>query len=239
MGFNFTVATFFDGQAFLVPVSANLTSAVALDGKTICVQAGTTNEINVAEYAEAKRITLNQLVFPDPNEARLAFINGRCAAVTSDASQLAALRAADPLTADTYVILPERISKEPLGPLVRRGDEEWFAIVKWTIYALILAEERGIALQPHYDKDGYAQSQTVDQTAKDTNPEALSLIGVAPGMGKILGLSNDWAANVIRQVGNYGEIFERNVGPKTPLKLSRGLNALWSEGGLMYAMPVR
>jgi general L-amino acid transport system substrate-binding protein len=229
LGFNFTVVTYYDGQGFMVPKSLNVKSAKELKGASVCVQAGTTTELNMADFARANKIELKPVVFQDLAELKTAFFGGRCQAFTTDASQLASVRSTDAPggKTDDYVILPEIISKEPLGPAVRRGDDEWFAITKWVIYALMHAEEKGIT------------AANIDSMQNSPDPEVQRIVGKTGEMGKLLGLPNDWAVKAIKAVGNYGEIFERNVGPKTPLKQERGLNALWTNGGLIYAIPVR
>jgi general L-amino acid transport system substrate-binding protein len=226
-GFNFAPVTYYDGQGFMVAKKAGIKSAKALDGATICVQPGTTTELNLADYFRTNKMTFKPLVVEKLAEVENAFFSGRCDAYTTDRSGLAATRAGKASNPDDYVILPEVISKEPLAPAVRHGDDEWFDIVKWTIYAMIGAEEKGIT------------SASVDEALKTEDPDIKRMLGVTPGIGKALHLDEKWAYNVIKQVGNYGEVFERNVGSKTPLKLERGVNALWTNGGLMYAMPFR
>jgi general L-amino acid transport system substrate-binding protein len=227
LGFNFAPVTYYDGQGFMVAKKLGLKSAKELAGATICVQQGTTTELNLADYFRAQNMAMKPLVFVELAEAEAAFFANRCDAYTTDASGLASTRAAKAGNPDDYVILPEIISKEPLAPAVRHGDDEFYDIVKWTIYALIEAEERGLT------------QANVDDMKKSQDPNIMRLLGVTPGMGKALGLDEEWALRAIKAVGNYGEIFERNVGMATPLKLERGLNALWTKGGLMYAMPVR
>ena len=226
-GFHFAPVTFYDGQAFMVAKKAGIRSALELNGATICAQTGTTTEMNLADYFRAHGMSFQPVIIEALAEMNAAFFSGRCDAVTSDASQLASIRAADAPTPDDYAILPERISKEPFAPAVRHGDDQWFELVKWTVFATIDAEERGIG------------SKNVDAFAKSADPSIQRLLGVSPGFGAALGVDETWAYNVIRQVGNYGEIFERNVGAGSPLKLSRGLNALWTAGGLQYSPPLR
>jgi general L-amino acid transport system substrate-binding protein len=226
-GLNFAPVTYYDGQGFMVAKKAGIKSAKELDGATVCVQPGTTTELNLADYFRTNHMTFKPLVVEKLAEVENAFFSGRCDAYTTDRSGLAATRAGKASNPDDYVILPEIISKEPLAPAVRHGDDEWFDIVKWTIYAMIGAEEKGIT------------SATVDEALKSDDPDVKRMLGVTPGIGKALHLDEKWAYNVIKQVGNYGEVFERNVGSKTPLKLDRGVNALWTNGGLMYAMPFR
>jgi general L-amino acid transport system substrate-binding protein len=227
LGLEFAAVTYYDGQGFMVPKALNVKSAKQLSGAEICVQSGTTTELNLGDFIRANKLQAKPVVFESLEEFKSAFFNGRCQAMTTDASALAAIRAKDTQKPDDFVILPELISKEPLAVSVRRGDAEWFAIVKWAVYATINAEELGVT------------SQNVDEMKKSANPNIKRLLGASDQMGDKLGISNDWAYNAIKQVGNYGEIFERNVGMKSPLKLERGLNALWTEGGLMYGMPVR
>jgi general L-amino acid transport system substrate-binding protein len=228
LGFHFTAVTYYDGQGFLVPKRLKLTSPKQLKGAEICTQSGTTNEKNVADYFRAQGVKVKTVVFEGFEASFKAFFAGRCQAFTTDASALAGLRNKEAKNPDDYVVLPDLISKEPLGPVVRRGDDEWFAIVKWTIYALIEAEE-----------DGLTQANVERQKASSTDPAVQRLLGTSEDMGKLLGLDREWAFRAIRAVGNYGEIFERNVGPKSVLQLPRGANRLWSQGGLIYAPPVR
>jgi len=225
-GLNFTHVNYYDGQGFLVPKKLGIKSAKELDGATVCVLPGTTTEMNVADYFRKTGMKWKPVVIEQVAELTKAFFAGRCDVYTSDASQLAAHRSVAP-NPDDYVLLPEIISKEPLAPVVRHGDDQWYDIVNFTVMALINAEEFGIT------------SKNVDQMLKSKNPEFQRFLGVTPGMGKALGLDEKWAYNIIKQVGNYGEIFERNVGPNTPLGLKRGLNDLWTRGGLMYAAPFR
>ena len=226
-GLNFAPVTYYDGQGFMVAKKTGIKSAKELDGATICVQPGTTTELNLADYFRTNHMTFKPLVVEKLAEVENAFFSGRCDAYTTDRSGLAATRAGKASNPDDYVILPEIISKEPLAPAVRHGDDEWFDIVKWTVYAMIGAEEKGIT------------AANVDEALKSDDPDVKRMLGVTPGIGKALHLDEKWAYNVIKQVGNYGEVFERNVGSKTPLKLDRGINALWTKGGLMYAMPFR
>jgi len=226
-GFNFAPPVYYDGQGFMVAKSLGVTSAKELGGATVCVQQGTTTELNLADYFRATGLSLKPLVFVELAEAEQAFFANRCDAYTTDASGLASTRAAKAGNPDDYVILPEIISKEPLGPAVRHGDDQFFDIVKWTIYALIEAEERGVT------------QGNLEEMRSSQDPNIMRLLGTTPGMGEALGLDPEWAARAIKAVGNYGEVFERNVGMATPLKLDRGLNALWTKGGLMYAPPIR
>jgi len=226
-GLNFAPVTYYDGQGFMVAKKTGIKSAKELDGATICVQPGTTTELNLADYFRTNHMTFKPLVVEKLAEVENAFFSGRCDAYTTDRSGLAATRAGKASNPDDYVILPEIISKEPLAPAVRHGDDEWFDIVKWTVFAMIGAEEKGIT------------SANVDEALKSDDPDVKRMLGVTPGIGKALHLDEKWAYNIIKQVGNYGEVFERNVGSNTPLKLDRGINALWTKGGLMYAMPFR
>ncbi len=225
-GLNFTQVNFYDGQGFLVPKKLGIKSALELGGATVCVLPGTTTELNAADFFRKNDLQWKPVVIEQTAELSKAFFAGRCDCLTSDASQLAAHRsvANNP---DDYVLLPEIISKEPLAPVVRHGDDQWFDIVKWTVMALLQAEEYGIT------------SKNVDGMMASTDPQIQRFLGVTPGLGKALGLDDKWAYNIIKQVGNYGEIFERNVGVNTPLGLQRGLNELWTKGGIMYPAAFR
>jgi len=225
-GLNFVHVNYYDGQGFLVPKKLGVTSARELGGATVCVLPGTTTEMNAADYFRANNLKWKPVVIEQTAELNKAFFAGRCDVLTSDMSQLAAQRSVSP-NPDQYVLLPEIISKEPLAPVVRHGDDQWYDIVNFTVMALINAEELGI------------NSKNVDKMLKSDNPEIKRFLGTSPGMGKALGLDENWAYNIIKQVGNYGEIFERNVGPNTQLGLERGLNDLWTKGGIMYAAPFR
>jgi general L-amino acid transport system substrate-binding protein len=227
LGLNFASPMYYDGQGFMVAKKLGVKSAKELNGATVCVQPGTTTELNLSDYFRANKIQFKPVVIEKLDEVESAFFSGRCDAYTTDASGLAATRVSKAPKPDDYVILPEIISKEPLAPAVRHGDDEWFDIVKWTVYALIEAEEKGIT------------SKNVDQMLNNDDPNVKRLLGATPGMGKSLNLDEKWAYNAIKQVGNYGEIFDRNVGKDSPLKLERGLNDLWTRGGLQYAMPIR
>jgi general L-amino acid transport system substrate-binding protein len=227
LGLNFAPVVFYDGQGFMVPKKLGLKSAKELKGATVCVQPGTTTELNLADFFRANKIDFKPVVIEKLEEVEAAYFSGRCDAYTTDRSGLAATRIGKAPNPDDHVILPEVISKEPLAPAVRHGDDEWFDIVKWTVYAAIEAEEDGIT------------SKNVDEKTKSDDPNVKRLLGVTPGMGKAMGLDEKWAYNLVKQVGNYGEVFDRNVGKDSPLKLERGLNDLWTRGGLMYAMPVR
>jgi general L-amino acid transport system substrate-binding protein len=227
LGLVFGPVVFYDGQGFIVAKKLGVKSAKELSGATICVQPGTTTELNLADYFRANKLELKPVVISDRDEVENAFFSGRCDAYTTDASGLAGTRASKAANPDDYVILPERISKEPLAPAVRQGDDQWFDIMRWTIYTLLEAEEHGVT------------SKNVDEMLKSEDPNIKRVLGVTEGNGKALGLDEKWAYNVIKAVGNYGEIYERNVGKTTPLKLDRGLNDLWNKGGLMYAPPLR
>jgi len=224
LGFNFTGATYYDGQGFMVPRKLNIKSAKQLNGATVCVQPGTTTELNLADYFRANKMTFKPVVIEKLEEVLNAYFAGRCDVYTTDISGLVSVRASRAPTPTDHVILPEVISKEPLGPAVRHGDDRWFDIVKWAHYAMLEAEELGI------------NSQNVDQHLKSTNPAIQRVVGATGDLGKMLGVDNRWAYNIIKQVGNYGESFDRNL---TPLGFDRGLNRLWTQGGLMYGMPIR
>ncbi len=227
LGLLYAGVYFYDGQGFLVPKSLELKSALDLDGASICTATGTTSELNLADYFSAHGKSFTPVVFESQNEARSAFFSGRCQAFSADMSYLSSVRASDAPNPDDWQILPEMISKEPLGPVVGRNDLDWFTITKWTLMALIEAEEKGIT------------SGNVDAMKSSKDPEIQRLLGASGDMGEKLGLDQGWAYRAIKRVGNYGEIFARNVGPKTPLRMERNANALWSDGGLMYALPVR
>ena len=228
LGLSFTTINYYDGQGFLVPKKIKVTSAKQLKGATICTQAGTTNEKNVADWSKAQGIPVKTVVFESFEASFKAFFAGRCQAFTTDSSALAGLRNKEATNPDDYLILPELISKEPLAPAVKRGDDEWFAIVKWVPNALIEAEEAGIT-----------QGNVDELKASSKDPAQQRLLGSSEDLGKLLGLDKDWSYRAIKAVGNYGEIFERNVGPKSVLKLPRGANNLWNKGGLLYALPVK
>ena len=226
LGLNFTGVTYYDGQGFLVKKKLGVKSAKELDGATVCVQAGTTTELNLSDYFRAHKMKYTPITYDKSDESAKALEAGRCDVLTSDQSQLYAQRIKLAKPGD-YVVLPEVISKEPLGPVVRHGDDDWFDIVKWTLFVMVDAEELGI------------DSKNVEEMKKSTNPDIKRMLGVEGDKGKDFGLANDWMAVVIKQVGNYGEIFDRNVGKGSPLQIERGLNALWTQGGLQYAPPVR
>ena len=228
LGLNFTGVTYYDGQGFMVPKKSKVTSAKMLKGATVCVQSGTTTEKNLSDYSKASGLNMKPVVFDTQEATNKAYFAGRCQAYTTDASGLASVRNKEATNPADHVVLPELISKEPLGPSVRRGDDEFFAIAKWVVFALIEAEEYGIT------------QANVDQLkVSSTDPVVQRILGTSEDTGKLLGLDKDWAYRAIKAVGNYGEIFERNVGPKSELKLPRGANNLWNKGGLMYAPPVR
>jgi len=227
LGLHFTGVTYYDGQGFMVPKKSKITSATKLKGATVCVQSGTTTEKNLNDYSKSMKLNMKPVVFDTQEATNKAYFAGRCQAYTTDASGLASVRNKEATNPDDHLILPELISKEPLGPSVRRGDDEFFAIVKWVVFALIEAEEYGIT------------QANVDQMKTSQDPVVQRILGVSEDTGKLLGLDKDWAYRAIKAVGNYGEIFERNVGPKTALKLPRGANNLWNKGGFMYAPPVR
>ncbi|MBV8166537.1 MAG: amino acid ABC transporter substrate-binding protein, partial [Alphaproteobacteria bacterium] len=227
LGLVFAPTIFYDGQGFLVAKKLGVKSALELSGATVCVQPGTTTELNLADYFRANKMDFKPVVIAELNELEAAFVAGRCDVYTTDASGLASFRAARSGDPKAFVILPERISKEPLAPVVRQGDDDWFNVVEWTVYALLEAEEKGIT------------QANVEEMKKSEDPNIKRILGVTPGMGKALNLDEAWVVNIVKAVGNYGEIFERNVGEGSPLQLRRGQNDLWTKGGLMYAMPIR
>jgi general L-amino acid transport system substrate-binding protein len=217
---------YYDSQGVIVKKDLNIKSAKELNGATICVQPGTTTELNLADWFRANKIEFKPVVIEKLEEVTGAFVSGRCDAYTTDKSGLASTRSTLEKP-DNYVILPEDFSKEPLGPMVRQGDEQWFNVVRWTLFAMIEAEEYGVT------------SKNVDEMLKSNNPNVQRILGVTPGMGKNLGVDEKWAYNIVKQVGNYGESFDRNVGESSPLKLPRGLNQQWTKGGILYAWPIR
>lgn len=228
LGFNFRTVNYYDGQGFIIKKSLNVKSALELSGAAVCVQQGTTTELNLADYFKANNLQYNPVVFEKETDATSAFDSGRCDVYTTDQSGLYAIRL-KMKNPDENEVLPEIISKEPLGPAVRQGDDQWFDVVSWVHYAMVTAEELGVT------------SKNVDQMKTGGSPDVKRFLGAEEGtkIGTDLGVSNDWAYNIVKQVGNYGEVFDRNVGPDTPLKIKRGLNALWSKGGLQYAPPIR
>lgn len=228
LGLTFVGVLIYDGQAFMVPSDLGVSNAMELDGAAICVQMGTTTEVTLTDWFRANDLRFSPVVYENLEEARQAFFGGRCDVFTSDASQLAAIRTNDAPNPADYMILPDAISKEPLGPAVRSDDPEWARIARWVLFALVNAEELGVSsgnVQAMYDTSEV--------------PAVRRLLGKSGDLGMALGLSNDWAFNAILGVGNYGEIYDRNVGRNSPLKLERGLNALWTEGGVLFVPPVR
>jgi len=226
LGVNFTGVTYYDGQGFLVKKSLKVNSALELNSASICVQTGTTNEQNVADYFKGNNMKYEVIAFSTADEAIKAYEAGRCDVFTSDVSQLYALRLKLAAAAD-HAVLPEVISKEPLGPLVRHGDDQWFDIVKWTLFAMINAEEYGIT------------QKNVEDQAKLDKPDLKRMFGTDGNLGEQLGLTKDWVIRIVKAVGNYGEVFERNVGSGSKLGIARGLNQLWNKGGIQYAPPIR
>jgi general L-amino acid transport system substrate-binding protein len=226
LGLNFTGVNYYDGQGFMVRKALKVNSALELNEASVCVQQGTTTELNLADYFRANNMKLKTVTFASSDEAIKAYDSGRCDAFTTDASGLYAERLRLANSGD-HIVLPEIISKEPLGPSVRHGDDQWFDVVRWTLYAMINAEELGVT------------SKNVDEMLKSTSPDIKRLLGTEGAYGEQLGLAKDWAVKIVKQVGNYGEVFDRNVGAGSPLKIDRGLNKLWSKGGLQYAPPVR
>jgi general L-amino acid transport system substrate-binding protein len=227
LGLDFVGVTYYDGQGFMVPKKLGVKSAKELNGASICVLTGSTSELNIADYFRTNKMSFKPVLFEDPDQSRAAFFGGRCDAYSGDQARLYATRVANAPNPDDYIVLPEIISKEPLGPVVRHGDNQWADIVRWVQYAMIEAEEYGIT------------SKNVDEMLKSDNPSIKRILGVTPGMGKALGVDEKWVYNIIKQVGNYGESFDRNVGMGSPLKVERGQNALWTKGGLQYAPPIR
>ncbi len=225
--FDFVAVNYYDGQGFMVKKDLGVSSAKELDGATVCIQTGTTTELNLADFFKANNITYTPVTVADDSEAQRQYVAGACDAYTTDASGLAASRAtlAD---AENHIILPEIISKEPLGPVVRHGDNQWGDIVRWVYFSLVIAEEKGIT-----------KANIEEVASTSTDPEVRRLLGLEGEMGAMMGLDNNWAKNAIAANGNYGEIFEANIGTATPIGLARGLNALWTQGGLQYAPPVR
>jgi general L-amino acid transport system substrate-binding protein len=226
LGLDFAQVNYYDGQGFLVSKKLGVKSAKELDGASVCVLPGTTTELNVADFFRSNGMKMKPVVIENTAELAKAFFAGRCDCLTSDASQLAGTRAVASNPKD-YIILPEIISKEPLAPAVRHGDNQWKDIVNYSVLAMINAEELGIT------------SKNVDEMLKSTDPKIMRFLGVTEGNGKALGLDEKFAYNIVKQVGNYGEVFERNVGVNTPLGIERGLNALWTDGGLMYSPPFK
>lgn len=226
LGLNFVTVNYYDGQGFMVPKSLGIKSARELSGATVCVLQGTTTEQNAADYFRKNSMTWKPVVVESTTAIQQAFLSGRCDCMTSDLSQLAGQRASASNPAD-YMLLPEIISKEPLAPAVRHGDDQWYDIVNFSVLAMIQAEEYGIT------------SKNIDDMVKSEDPEIKRFLGVTPGNGEALGLDEKFAYNIVKNIGNYGELFDRNVGPATPLAIERGLNALWTNGGLMYSPPFK
>jgi general L-amino acid transport system substrate-binding protein len=228
LNLEFVAVNYYDGQGFLAPKALGVTSATELDGATVCIQSGTTTELNLADFFRVNNITYEPVPIANDAEGRQQYLAGACDVYTTDASGLASVRTSFEAP-DDHVILPEIISKEPLGPAVRHGDNDWADLVRWTYYTLVSAEELGIT-----------QANVAEMAAAPgNNPEINRLLGTEDEMGSMMGLDPDWAVNVITAVGNYGEIFERHLGESTPIGLARGLNALWTQGGLQYAPPFR
>jgi len=230
LGLDFAGVNYYDGQGFMVNKKLGVKSAKELSGATVCVAPGSTTELNLADYFRANKMTFKPVVIEKVEEIRAAFFAGRCDVYTTDASGLYSTRAANvpaPATPDDFVVLPEIISKEPLGPVMRHGDNQFADIVRWSLFAMLEAEENDIT------------SKNVDEMLKSDNPGIKRILGVTPGMGKALGVDEKWVYTIVAQVGNYGESFERNLGMGSPLKIARGQNALWTKGGLQYAPPIR
>jgi general L-amino acid transport system substrate-binding protein len=226
LGLTFAGIIYFDGQGFMIRKDKKVTSALELSGASVCTQTGTTTELNVADFFRARNMKYEVVSFTTADETIKAYDAGRCDVFTSDVSQLYSMRLKLAKTAD-HIVLPEIISKEPLGPLVRHGDDQWFDITKWVLFALINAEELNVT------------QKNLDEQIKSANPELKRLLGTEGNFGEQLGLTRDWVVRIMKHVGNYGEIFERNVGASSPLGIERGLNRLWTKGGLQYAPPVR
>ena len=226
LGFNFAPTVFYDGQGFLVPKKLDVAAASGLNGATVCVLPGTTTELNLADYFRKAGMSFTPVVIESADEIRAAYFSGRCDVLTNDRSALASTRSLAPNPAD-HVVLPDVISKEPLAPTIRQGDEQWADIVRWSVNALIEAEEDGIT------------SKTADAMLTSNDPGVKRFLGATPGLGAAIGLTDKWAYNVVKAVGNYGEIYDRHLGPGTPIGLARGVNALWTKGGLLYTPPFR
>ncbi len=224
LGLDFVGVTFYDGQGFMVPRKIGVKSAKELGGATVCVQPGTTTELNLADYFRAQKLQFRPVVIEKLEEVNAAYFAGRCDVLTTDVSGLASVRATQATNPNDHVILPEVISKEPLGPAVRHGDNRWADVVRWSLNAMIEAEEYGLT------------SKNIDQHLNSTNPNIQRFVGATGDFGKALGIDNKWAYTIIKQVGNYGESYERNI---VPLGIERGINKLWSEGGILYAPPLR
>jgi general L-amino acid transport system substrate-binding protein len=226
LGLNFAGVNYYDGQGFLVRKDKKVSSALELSGASVCTQTGTTTELNVADFFRSRNMKYEVVAFSTADETVKAYEAGRCDVFTSDVSQLYAMRLKLANTAD-HVVLPEIISKEPLGPVVRHGDDQWFDIVKWVFYATLNAEELGV------------NTKNVDEMTKSNNPEVKRLLGAEGNFGEQLGLTKDWVVRIVKHVGNYGESFDRNVGAGSKLGIERGLNRLWNKGGIQYAPPIR
>jgi general L-amino acid transport system substrate-binding protein len=226
LGANFTGVTYYDGQGFLVKKSLKVNSALELNSASVCVQTGTTTEQNLADYFKGNNMKYEVIAFGSADETVKAYESGRCDVFTTDVSQLYAQRLKLANPAD-HAVLPEVISKEPLGPMVRHGDDQWFDIVKWTLFAMVTAEEMGVT------------QKNVDEMAKSDKPDFKRVFGTDGNLGEQLGLTKDWVSRIVKAVGNYGESFDRNVGAGSPLGIARGLNQLWNKGGIQYAPPIR
>jgi general L-amino acid transport system substrate-binding protein len=224
LGLDFVGVNFYDGQGFMVKRSANVKSAKQLAGATVCVQSGTTTELNLADFFRANNLRFTPVVFEKLDETVGAYLSGRCDAYTTDVSGLASTRASQGAQANDHIILPEVISKEPLGMAVRQGDPKWADLVRWSFNAMVEAEEYGVT------------SANIDSLLTSTNPNIQRIVGATGGFGQMLGVSDKWSYNIIKQVGNYGESYERNI---KPLGIERGINSQWKDGGLMYAPPIR
>jgi general L-amino acid transport system substrate-binding protein len=226
LGFNFVGTTYYDGQGFMVKKSMKINSALELSGASVCTQTGTTTELNLADYFRNNKMKYEVVAFATADETIKAYESGRCDVFTTDASQLYAqrLKFANP---DDHMVLPEIISKEPLGPVVRQGDDQWFDIAKWTFFAMLNAEELGI------------NSKNVEEMKKSSSPEIKRVLGIEGNLGEGLGLTNDWVVRIVSKVGNYAEIYDRNLGAGSTLKIERGVNRLWNKGGIQYAPPIR
>ncbi len=222
----FPAVAYYDGQGFMLPSSRKIDSALDLNDSKVCVQEGTTTQLNLSDYFRTNNMKYTEMKFPKLEEVVKAYESGKCDTFTADVSQLFALRLNLPKP-DDHVILPDVISKEPLAPVVRQRDDDWMMIVKWTLYAMINAEELGVT------------SQNIDEALKSKKPDVMRLVGTEGSYGEDMGLTKDWAVRIIRHVGNYGEVYERNVGAQSKLKIPRGLNQLWSAGGIQYAPPIR
>jgi general L-amino acid transport system substrate-binding protein len=230
LGLDFGAVTYYDGQAFMVNKKLGVKSAKEINGASVCVPSGSTTELNLADFARANKLTIKPVVIEDMDQIRQAFFAGRCDVYTGDSSRLYSTRAANvppPAKPEDFIILPEIISKEPLAPAFRHGDNQFGDIVRWSQFAMIEAEEYGIT------------SKNVDEMLTSDNPAIKRILGVTPGMGKALGVSERWVYDIVKQVGNYGEIFDKHLGMGSPLKIERGLNKLWKDGGLHYAPPIR